>query len=195
MKDSIYDVIRDAITFIETGVEKQYEPFLKLREVPQPLEKRIAIAKNPRIEDPQSPHLDTVCHGTSLFLFGILPYDMIIPTNGNNQELRAALARMIKSDYPSDNSIAVWFEDSSDLNTSEIIHSAFIEQVNPLEGHHREGTFGPFRSFNDLSTVESYINRATRLAYKHVSKYYTLNPSDNLKDWAERQVRRYQALG
>ncbi len=191
---SMRDIMRDAMAEIETGVKKEYEPFLKFREIPQPLEKLIAIAKNPRIEDPQSPHLDTNCHGTSFFLFGILPYDMFIPTNDNNHELRVALARMIPSDHPLDYSIAVWFKDSSDLDTSEIFHSAFIERVNSLQGYHRMGTCGLFRSFTDFSAVESYV-RCAYLTNKFIPKYYTLNPSDHLNDWAEKRVRNYCALG
>ena len=136
-----------------------------------------------------------VCFGTGFFLFGILSYDIFIPRNDNWQELRAALARMIISNHPLDYSIAVWFENSSDLDTSEIFHTAFIERVNPLQGYHREGTFGPFSPFTDFSAVESYVRRAARSADKCISKYYTLNPSDNLRDWAERRVRNYQALG
>jgi hypothetical protein len=158
---------------------------LEFREVPQ-LEERIRLASgNHELE------LDPNCYGTAFFLFGVLPYEVVIFTHQGHRRIKEAVSRMHPLDSPQDNSLII----SSD-RFGNPLHAAFLEAASPFKGYHRMGSQGPFREFTKIQDIEEYLIACCRHpldtgphVYNH--QFYALNKSDNLSDWAEERVGEY----
>lgn len=172
--------------------------YLEYREVPQPLEARIEIARsNNKYHDE---YLDPNCFGTAFFLLGVLPYDMVILTNNNNKNIRDALGLMEESDKPKKNSLLASYHDG------ELLHTAFIRETKfwgAIRGYHRTGSCGPFKEIKNLKTVEEYLTKVhlpylrlckrigqeqTKLKFSH--RFFSLSDKD-LTPWAKNIVEMY----
>lgn len=153
---------------------------LEFREIPQPLNLRIQLARNSRKYDPN-------CYGTAFFLLGVLPYDLVIFTDKRKHRIKEAISKMFMSEYPRDNSLLISFDEINEPH-----HAAFIERATPLRGYHREGSQGPFKEFSRIEDIEKYLKRIPQFEntdFKH--KFYTLKTKDIFSDWARERVDEY----
>jgi len=129
--------------------------------------------------------LEPNCYGTAFFLLGVLPFDMVVHTSNNNQDIKDVLSQMEESGEPKDNSIL-----SIHNSDDESVHMAFIKQANALLGYHRKGTMGEFSEFNDLKSVEDYVISTIEIN-KFKIKYFTIGKTD-LTPWAKKIVKGYE---
>lgn len=124
-------------------------PYLEWREVPEPFERRLEIAKNP-----EKKYLEPNCYGTSLFLAGVLPWDLCVYTDSRNNYIPRLFGLMKKVDTPQDNSIVLFVR-----NGKSIEHSAYIRTVNPFEAFQRTGCCGSFdEPLESLEGAQPYLD-------------------------------------
>ena len=159
---------------------------------------RLAMAK-------EGNKLDPNCYSTAFFLLGVIPYDVVMYTESDdNERLRRALSRMIHLKKPRDNSLIISFGKSG-----RVYHASYLLTAEPFFGYQRVGKYcGPFMEFHKMDDIEEYLNdtipdefagwvngrgtwRPAEAPYSH--KFYTLNPKDNLRDWAKGIVREYRS--
>ncbi|MEX2017122.1 MAG: hypothetical protein WD876_01475 [Candidatus Pacearchaeota archaeon] len=151
--------------------------------------------------------LDPNCQGTSFFLLGVLPYDVVVFNGGNGKEdnlrTRNALKRMMHSIAPIDNSLLI-----SLSNSGTIMHASYILTTKPFFGYHRMGSGGPFEKITNISDIERYLedvdgekkigeDKDGRWVWGHAGKpyrheFYTLKPQDRLVNWAKGIVKEYR---
>lgn len=161
---------------------------LEFREVPVPLSERVKIAE---LNKNLNPSLYPNCHGTTFFLFGVLPYDVGIDTSYKNELVREIILRMIEIKKLENNSLIMAF---SDTYFDYLIHSAFIESISPFIGYQREGVEGTFRKMFSLFPFIEYIKHITYSNDEVKYRYFKLNPKDNLSDWAMKIVGEYSVF-
>ncbi|MBI3334597.1 hypothetical protein HYZ97_03865 [Candidatus Pacearchaeota archaeon] len=157
--------------------------YLKLRDIPQHLEQRIAEAR-------KNKELEPNCYGTAFFLLGVLPYDMVVFTD--RETITEALAGMDCSETPRDMSIMLSLRDTA------LMHASFIKQAVPLQGYQREGSSGEFREVHSMKEVRRYLESLespfkcfSQKAIVYTSTWYTLKSEHALDAWARKQVARY----
>jgi len=153
-------------------------PYLEFQEVPQPLEKRIETAR-----EGKNLWLDPNCYSTAFFLFGILPYEVVIFTSNSNERVKDALSKMTKSEKIQDKSLMI-----SSNREKEIIHASFILEASPLEGFHRTGARSSFRKFKSFEEVEDYLREFYEGIFTH--KFYSVE-NGVLEGWARKRVEEY----
>ncbi len=156
---------------------------LEFRETVHPLAERIKIAAN------NQGYLEPNCFGTAFFLLGVLPYDMVIFTNKDNDNITKALRKMKSVRAPSDNSIMI------SSNQNGIQHTAYIETSEPLKGYHRLGSESGFAEFCSLEEVDKYLDSISgsqmfrKTEWKN--EFYILKKPRKLERWARDIVDQY----
>lgn len=143
---------------------------LNMRPVPEPLEKRIDICLNG-----EDVSVDTNCYGTSLFLLGIIPYDVMI-FNGRNF-LGRVLDLMEEVSEPQDNSLIV------SINRNSIHHIGYVETATPFVAYQRIGINGKFSRISSINGIDEYLS--TLRESKMVSLAPLFGGSDSNK-WIHR---------
>ena len=157
---------------------------LRFDKVPEPIEKRIDMSyKNQGYYIPN-------CHGTAMFLLGVLPYDIVVFTHDNEKNLRNVLSKMDESPSLIDNCLMV----SSIILSNqreEIVHSSFIMNANPLKGFHRRGARGLFEEFESLSIPIGYVQGCSFVnGDRIINRFYSVG-DNNLEDWAREIIGMY----
>ncbi len=143
---------------ITLEVAYESKPFLTWREVPQPFEARLEIAKNP-----ERRYLEPNCYGTGLFLAGVLPWDVCI----FSKYLSRVIKNLDRTEEMQDDSIAIF------KTNTHIQHLSYIKKTNPFKGYHREGSCGSFYSMDSLEEVQPYLDALFEIYLKpHYLKVY-----------------------
>ena len=161
---------------------------LQFREVPEPFERRIELAKS------GEESYDANCHGTAFFLAGILPYDVVVfQAPGANKNVEDATKIMEEVKTPQDNSICINYD-----SNGEIMHSTFIQRANALGAWCRTGRrMAPFIPVNSMDYIQKELQHVfSDEIYRgeidkfFPEKYFTFS-REKLIPWAEKVVTEY----
>ena len=168
--------------------------YLDFRKVPEPLEKRIEIAR-------ENLKLEPNCYGTAFFLFGILPYDMVVFTD-KRHFVQKGLNILNKIEEPQDNSLMVSLK-----NGKEIKHMTYIKTANPFNAYQRRGSSGNFEFVENMEQIYDYLKSAYISHISHkihwTHKYYSFTKlkkvnnqfhRKNINSWSKEIVNSYTPI-
>lgn len=158
---------------------------LEPRNVPEPFEKRLLLAEKGEFTW-QEKMLYQNCFGTAFFLLGILPYDVLLYGNKNEEITRNALSLMEKIETPTEDSLIISLEEGF------IRHASYVHAADPLVVSFRAGWQGPFVKEAGFDEIIKYMKEFWEEPFTH--EYYKINNKKILSSWAQDVVKNYTAF-